>query len=230
MPEHIIGNIRGIKGLKGDPGNAGPQGLTGPVGAAGAKGVTGDVGLKGPRGDQGPAGPKGSPGSAEEMTLAGLGGVPAVRRINSKALSADISITAADAAAVPTSRTINGHALTGNITLTQADISGTFTPEFFRIPLEAPWFGSDIMCTVLGDIAIVSGLIGVSNSVSEQEAIAVMPYPIYGNFEVVGMVGNQENRARIDLNGDTLVFSPESDSNPEYFHYKLIPINFAYLI
>jgi len=51
--------------------------------------------------------------------------VPQTRKVNNKALSADITLTASDVSAVPTSRTINGKPLTGNVVLTQADIEGT---------------------------------------------------------------------------------------------------------
>ncbi|WP_333850146.1 tail fiber domain-containing protein [Leclercia sp.] len=51
--------------------------------------------------------------------------VPQTRKVNNKALSADITLTASDVAAVPTSRTINGKPLSGNVVLTQADIEGT---------------------------------------------------------------------------------------------------------
>lgn len=44
------------------------------------------------------------------------GKVPTTRTVNSKALSSDITLSAADVGAVPTSRTINGNALTSNIT------------------------------------------------------------------------------------------------------------------
>ena len=43
------------------------------------------------------------------------GKVPTTRTVNSKALSANITLSAADVGAVPTSRTINGNALSSNI-------------------------------------------------------------------------------------------------------------------
>ena len=49
--------------------------------------------------------------------------VPTSRKVNSKALSADITLTAADLSAVPTTRTVNGKALSANITLAAADVS-----------------------------------------------------------------------------------------------------------
>ena len=48
--------------------------------------------------------------------------VPPTRAINSKALSADISLTATDVGAVPPTRTVNGKALSADISLTAADV------------------------------------------------------------------------------------------------------------
>ena len=48
--------------------------------------------------------------------------VPPTRTINSKALSADISLTATDVGAVPPTRTVNGKALSADISLTAADV------------------------------------------------------------------------------------------------------------
>ncbi len=71
-------------------------------------------------------------------TLALIGAVPTSRTVNAQALSADITLTAADVGAdpagsaaavtttsigaVPTSRTVNAQALSGDITLTAADV------------------------------------------------------------------------------------------------------------
>lgn len=57
--------------------------------------------------------------------LTSLGAVSTARKINGKALTADITLAASDVSAVPTSRTINGKPLTANVVLTQADIEGT---------------------------------------------------------------------------------------------------------
>ena len=51
-----------------------------------------------------------------------LGCVPSARTINSKPLSANIALTAADVGAVPQARTINSKPLTANITLSAADV------------------------------------------------------------------------------------------------------------
>lgn len=49
--------------------------------------------------------------------------VPTTRKVNNKALSADISLTAADVSAVPTTRKVNNKALSADISLTPADVS-----------------------------------------------------------------------------------------------------------
>ena len=48
--------------------------------------------------------------------------VPTTRKINNKALSADVTLAAGDVGAVPTSRTVNGKALSSNISLTASDV------------------------------------------------------------------------------------------------------------
>lgn len=48
--------------------------------------------------------------------------VPKTRTINSKALSSNITLNAADVGAVPTTRTVNGKALSSNIELSASDV------------------------------------------------------------------------------------------------------------
>ena len=56
------------------------------------------------------------------LTAADVGAVPPTRTVNGKALSADISLTATDVGAVPPTRTVNGKALSADISLTAADV------------------------------------------------------------------------------------------------------------
>jgi hypothetical protein len=49
--------------------------------------------------------------------------VPTSRTVNGHALSADVTVTAADVSAVPTSRTVAGHALSSDVTLADSDIT-----------------------------------------------------------------------------------------------------------
>ena len=48
--------------------------------------------------------------------------VPTSRTVNNKALSSNITLSAADVSAVPTSRTVNGKPLSSNITLSASDV------------------------------------------------------------------------------------------------------------
>ena len=57
-----------------------------------------------------------------EVTTAQISAVPTSRTVNSKALSANISLDAGDVGAVPTSRTVNSKALSSNITLDETDV------------------------------------------------------------------------------------------------------------
>lgn len=50
------------------------------------------------------------------------GAVPSTRKVNNKALSSDITLTASDVGAVPTSRTVNSKALSSDISLTASDV------------------------------------------------------------------------------------------------------------
>ncbi|KAA6335607.1 hypothetical protein EZS27_016174 [termite gut metagenome] len=72
-------------------------------------------------------------------TASDVGAVPTSRTVNSKALSANISLTASDVGAVPTSRTVNSKALSANVTLTAADVGAAairtdVTGNFGSIP------------------------------------------------------------------------------------------------
>ncbi len=53
--------------------------------------------------------------------------VPTTRKVNNKALSADITLDAADVSAVPTTRKVNNKALSADVTLSAADVSAVPT-------------------------------------------------------------------------------------------------------
>lgn len=57
------------------------------------------------------------------LSASDVGAVPTTRKVNGKALSADITLAAADVSAVPTTRTVNGKALSSNVTLSADDVS-----------------------------------------------------------------------------------------------------------
>ena len=55
------------------------------------------------------------------------GKVPTSRTVNGKALSSNITLSAADVDAVPTSRTVNGKTMSSNITLSASDVGALST-------------------------------------------------------------------------------------------------------
>ncbi|EHS3398244.1 hypothetical protein AT542_000227 [Escherichia coli] len=57
------------------------------------------------------------------LTYSDVNAVPTTRKVNNKALSADIALTYSDVNAVPTTRKVNNKALSADITLTYSDVS-----------------------------------------------------------------------------------------------------------
>ena len=76
------------------------------------------------------------------------GKVPTSRTVNSKELSSNITLSAADVNAVPTSRTVNGKSLSSNITLSASDVGalstagGTLTGNLTGEYLTGTWLQS----------------------------------------------------------------------------------------
>jgi hypothetical protein len=56
------------------------------------------------------------------VTASQAGAVPTARKVNNKALSADITLSASDVSAVPTTRKVNGNALSADISLSASDV------------------------------------------------------------------------------------------------------------
>lgn len=86
----------------------------------------------------------GSDGKIPGGNLDLSGYVPTTRKINNKALSADVTLAAGDVGAVPTSRTVNGKALSSNIILTASDVglsnSINLSEVTATMPSSANWF------------------------------------------------------------------------------------------
>lgn len=57
-----------------------------------------------------------------DYTAEMVGAVPTTRKINNKALSADVTLAAGDVGAVPTSRKVNNKALSADVSLTASDV------------------------------------------------------------------------------------------------------------
>ncbi|MBR2286338.1 MAG: hypothetical protein IJ866_02690 [Alphaproteobacteria bacterium] len=68
---------------------------------------------------------------AASAAVSGAAGdyVPTSRKVNNKALSADISLTASDVGAVPTSRKVNGKALSSDVTLAASDVGAVASTQ-----------------------------------------------------------------------------------------------------
>ena len=74
----------------------------------------------------------GSDGKIPGGNLDLSGYVPTTRKINNKALSADVTLAAGDVGAVPTSRKVNNKALSADISLTASDVGArpsSWTPS-----------------------------------------------------------------------------------------------------
>lgn len=117
-----MGELKGPIGPQGPQGIQGPEGPRGPEGPQGVQGIQGPQGVIGPEGPQGPVGSGGKDGKSayQSAVEAGYTGtetafnaalvqmpnsVPNTRKVNGKALSADITLTAADVKARPSTWT-----------------------------------------------------------------------------------------------------------------------------
>lgn len=61
------------------------------------------------------------------LSASDVGAVPTTRKVNSKALSSDITLSASDVSAVPTTRKVNNKALSSDITLSASDVGAVPT-------------------------------------------------------------------------------------------------------
>ena len=59
------------------------------------------------------------------LSASDVSAVPTSRKVNGKALSSDITLSASDVSAVPTSRKVNGKALSSDITLSASDVGAS---------------------------------------------------------------------------------------------------------
>ena len=119
--------------------------------------------------------------------------VPATRKVNNKALSADITLTASDVNAVPTTRKVNGKALSADITLTAADIGATSkrTARFTVGTSTAGWTSAD--CDYLCD--------GTADQTEINAAITALPAT---GGEIVILDGTYNVTAKINVTKDNV--------------------------
>ena len=129
----------GEKGLKGDTGAQGPQGERGPQGAVGPEGPQGPAGVAGQAGKSAYQAAVESGYSGTETAFNGaLAGVPGHMADQNN----PHKVEAEQIGAVPSTRKVNGKALSGDITLTAADVEArpsTWTPtaaDVEALPLE----------------------------------------------------------------------------------------------
>ncbi|MFL4225687.1 glycine-rich domain-containing protein, partial [Escherichia coli] len=97
--------------------------------------------------------------------------VPTTRKVNNKALSADIALTYSDVNAVPTTRKVNNKALSADITLTYSDVSAaaanhkhswsdiTGAPDFITTAnADLRYFGNFALFTANGTFTVPAGV------------------------------------------------------------------------
>lgn len=112
--------------------------------------------------------------------------VPPTRKINGKALSQDISLTASDVDAVPTSRTINGKPLSSDISLTFANVGAV--PISRTINNKSLGTNITLVAAEVGAVPVTGGNISGNLSFSGTN------YPqIYGNGTVLQLGGAHNN-------------------------------------
>lgn len=91
------------------------------------------------------------------LAAADVGAVPTSRKVNGKALSADITLAAADVSAVPTTRKVNGKALSADITLSASDVSAVPTSRTVNgkaLSANISLTAEDIGCTAITNAEI----------------------------------------------------------------------------
>lgn len=117
------------------------------------------------------------------LAASDVGAVPTTRTVNSKALSSNISLTAADVGAVPTSRTVNNKALSGNITLSASDVGAL--PSSTAIPSKTSDLTNDSGFPVKSTTTITLTAAGWSNKTQTVSATGVTA----SNTVIVAPVG-----------------------------------------
>lgn len=109
--------------------------------------------------------------------------VPNTTKVNGKALSADITLTAADVGAVPTTRTVNNKALSSNITLTASDVGAL--PDTTKIPTKTSDLDNDSGFLTSAPVTSVNSKTGaVTLSASDVGALPTTGGTLTGNLKV----------------------------------------------
>ncbi len=109
--------------------------------------------------------------------------VPNTTKVNGKALSADVTLTASDIGAVPTTRTVNNKALSSNITLTASDVGAL--PDTTKIPTKTSDLDNDSGFLTSAPVTSVNSKTGaVTLSASDVGALPTTGGTLTGNLKV----------------------------------------------
>lgn len=109
--------------------------------------------------------------------------VPNTTKVNGKALSADVTLTAGDVGAVPTTRTVNNKALSSNITLTASDVGAL--SDTTKIPTKTSDLDNDSGFLTSAPVTSVNSKTGaVALSASDVGALPTTGGTLTGNLKV----------------------------------------------
>lgn len=153
------------------------------------------------------------------LAAADVNAVPTTRKVNSKALSADITLSASDVGAVPTTRTVNGHALSANITLDSDDVGAVPTTR----TVNGKELSSDISLSAADVSAIPASAKGVANGVATLDSDGKVPssqLPSYVDDVVEGYYYNgafyKEAAHTTKITGETSKIYVDLSTNLSY--------------
>lgn len=153
------------------------------------------------------------------LAAADVNAVPTTRKVNSKALSADITLSASDVGAVPTTRTVNGHALSANITLDSDDVGAVPTTR----TVNGKELSSDISLSAADVSAIPASAKGVANGVATLDSDGKVPssqLPSYVDDVVEGYYYNgsfyKEEAHTTKITGETSKIYLDLSTNLSY--------------
>ncbi|HGN0867786.1 TPA: phage tail protein [Providencia alcalifaciens] len=135
-----------------------------------------------------------------DLTASDVGAVPTTRKVNNKALSADITLNASDVSAVPTTRKVNNKTLNADITLNASDVSAVPTTR----KVNDKSLNADITLNA-SDVSAVPTTRKVNNKPLSADitlnASDVKAIPV----DLVGNIGNGTKMASADKNGWWLI-------------------------
>lgn len=143
------------------------------------------------------------------LTASDVDAVPTTRKVNNKALSSNISLTYSDVGAVPTSRTVCGKALSSNITLSAGNVGA--------VPTSRTVNGKALSANISLTASNVGAISTSGGTISGQLNFSGSNYPqIYGNgtFLQLGGANNDGHGVVIDFGrpDDSTALRPSIDA------------------